>query len=634
MDALPEVMPDVTNDPVVLHDGALCLRLGPRTIPLRLGREPVTAFVPGWRPTFLYTGFDPFLLLQFSSESGETAAWIVDADGLRLGGSLGELEAETREALRASATPRVAQLATAVLQQPVLALDHRSRAFLMLPEGLRRDIGRLCAATTLPSPRRVLLDAVPDQWDSEWGLNRAHVETLLATPFQNRVLLVAQDGMLSWPSPVDGRTLMVQGSLCSDDFRFAYRLADVEYGLVCYPIVSHHHSTTLGLFLPSLNLVVVRDGWAAEWLDVYAPSLTDWLVTLVCRFGDLLERYFEFGSKYVASIMRGRPGTHLGHQLWNELAGIDQFLEASRGPHLPVWIVPGAEVELWGPIEEIFPQIRGSVDRSADRCDLAIRTSYETGACLVRITSSYVSAGLRASLRRCVEADPVDHEVRQALACRSERRAPVVVLGLRVENRTIIDLLEFCEELLVCLANAFPGTTIILDGHNSGSDGHGILSHGEPLARQPPLAVERGIARHLKRLQAGRDITVVSALNASIYTSLAWCAHADCFIAIWGASLSKYRWACNLPGLVVTSKWNLRHRADLRIYDSPEAMEAPTELSFVDAEAVTDLPGAPLLVDVLAGQESFFNFSVDADRVFSQVLGTLRNRMAEPEVPR
>ena len=98
----------------VLQDGALCLRLGERIVPLWLGGAPVESFVPGWRPVFLYTGFSPFALLQFSSDSGEAAIWIVDADGTRLGGSVEELEPGARETLRAAATLRVAHLMDAV----------------------------------------------------------------------------------------------------------------------------------------------------------------------------------------------------------------------------------------------------------------------------------------------------------------------------------------------------------------------------------------------------------------------------------------------------------------------------------------------------------------------------------------
>jgi len=625
VDTLPDIVSDIAVDPVVLQDGVFCVRLGDRTVPLRLGTEPVTAFVPGWRPTFVYTGFSPFAVLQFSSDAGEAAVWIVDADGVRLGGSVAELDDGARDALRAAAAPRVTQLMDVVLQQPALSFDPQTRAFLRLPEGLRRDIGQLCAASALPPVRRVLLDASPDAWDSGWGLDRTHVETLLATPFQDRLLRFAEDGMLSWPSPVDGRILPVQGSLCSDDFRFAYRLVDAVHGLVCYPIVSHHHSATLGLYVPAFGLVVVRDAWAMGWLDVYAPSLPDWLTPLVCRFGDALEGYFRAGASRVASIMRGWPANHLGHQLWNELSGIDWFLRSALGSHLPEWIVPGPQTELWGAIDQLFPRIEGRVDRSAPNADFAIKAAYGTGACLVRITSEYVSAGLRASLQRSVEADPVYGEIRRVIEGRARPDAPVILIGLRVENRTIIDLLDFCEELLERVAGAFPGAILILDGHNSGYDGRVIVSHGELGARRPPLEVERQIAAHLRRLQVGRDVTVVDTLGALIRTSLAWCAHADCFFSIWGASLAKYRWACNKRGLVVTSHWNRTHRSDLHIYDLPEFMESPSRLTFVDAEFVDDIPEAMLLVDAGPGQPSFSNFNVNHEHLLSQLLSVASN---------
>ena len=424
MDTLADMASDIASDPVVVRDGVLCLQLGGRAVPLRMGAAPVESFLPGWRPVFLYTGFPPFVLLQFASDSGETAVWIVDADGVRLGGSLGELEPDAQEALRVAAAPRVAHCVDAVLQPPTVSLDQQARAFLRLPEAFRHDIGQLCAASALPPVRRVVLDAVPDAWDGGWGLDRGHVETLLAMPFQDRLLRAAEDGMLNWPSPADGRTLAVQGSLCSDDFRFAYRLADPVHGLVCYPVVSHHHAATLGLYVPAFGLLLVRDGWAAGWLDVYAPSVTEWLIPLVCRFGDALEGYFGAGASRVASIMRGWPANHLGHQLWNELSGIDQFLRLASGPHLPEWVVPGPETELWGPIDQMFPQLQGRVDRSAFNADAAIKASYDTGACLVRITSEYVSAGLRASLQRLVEADPLHGEVRQIIEGRARPGAP------------------------------------------------------------------------------------------------------------------------------------------------------------------------------------------------------------------
>ena len=607
-------------DPVVFCNGALCLRLDGAAVPLRLGPDPVTMFVPGWRPTSAYRGFAAFSILHFANEAGEVAYWIVDDKGVRLGGALHEMEAGAREALCAAAVPVMRRLVTIVLEQPTLALDEEARAFLRLPEDLRRGLAQASAESVLPPPRRVKLDAEADGWNDGWGLGRTHVATLLSMPFQDRLLAAAQDGMLSWPSPVDGRLLTVQGSLCSDDFRFAYRLADFKHGTVCYPIVSDQHAVTIGLYVPALQVVLMRDNWSANWFDIYVPSLSDWLVPLICRFGGLLENYLNEGADQVASIMRGWPATHLGHQLWNELTGIDCFLRSADRTYLPEWIVPGPQTELWGPIDQLFPELQGRVDRSAPNADFAIRNSYETGRCLVRVTDMHVTTGLRARLRHHVEIDPAYAEVRRVITGRAKADAPVILVGLRVENRTLVDLLDFCEELLEAVSAAFPGAIIVLDGHNSGGDGRVIVSHGELAARRPPLEMERQIASHLKRLQAGRDIMVVDTLGASIQTSLAWCDQSDCFFSIWGASLAKYRWACNKPGLVLTSRWNREHRADLHIYDSPMFMEEPSGLAYVDADLVRDVPGAALLVDVGPGQPSFFNFDVEVTQVLSRFI--------------
>ena len=196
----------------------------------------------------------------------------------------------------------------------------------------------------------------------------------------------------------------------------------------------------------------------------------------------------------------------------------------------------------------------------------------------------------------------------------------------------MVDLLDFCEELLEYVADAYPGAILVLDGHNCGGDGRVIVSHGELGARRPPLEVEQQIARHLRRLQVGRDVMVVDTLGAPIQASLAWCWQADCFFSIWGASLSKYRWACNRPGLVVTSQWNLTHRADLHIYDAPEFMETPSELAFVDASLVHDVLEAVLLVDVGPGQPSFFNFDVHCEQVISQLALTVRNTLKQRRI--
>jgi hypothetical protein len=610
-------------DPIVQRDGVLCLRVGDRPVPIRLGREPVKSFTSGWKPTFAYLGYSPLTILQFTHESGETGSWIIDDAGLRIGGSIGELSPEDRQTLLTIASPLVKRLVATVLELPTPLLDAQMRAFLLLPEPLRREIATFCSGSILSPPHRVILETDPD-WEggdlkTDLGLCRQHIEAMFAESFQDRLLTVTRDGMFGWPSPIDGRALRVQGSLCSDDFRFAYRLSDQANGLVFYLIVANHEAATLCLYVPVLGLAVFDNSHSERLFQVAFPDMAGWLTDLVCRFGAVLEGYLAKGCTRIASIMRGRPGTHIGHQLWNELSGVERFLASAQGPHLPEWIVPGKQVELWGPIDKLFPQLQERVDRSAPDSDAAIRSAYDRGTCLVRITHNYVSSALRDRLHQSVVAEPVYNQIGQIVRRTVQRCAPVILLGLRVENRTVAELVTFLVELLRLIAEEFPGAILVVDGHNVGAEGQTIESHGEHLAAESPMTVERQIVEHLQRLQVELGVTVLDAVGAPIRTSQAWCEHADCFFSIWGASLSKYRWACNKTGLVLTSRWNLINRADLHIYDSPAFMEMPSPMAFVDADTVQDLPDAPLLVDVGPGQPSFFNFSVDAKQVFRKL---------------
>ena len=197
-----EALPDIAASPVISHNGTLCLQLGDEILPLRLGLNLVTAFLPGWQPVFAYTGFAPYLILQFVNESSETACWFVDNDGTRLGGSLAELDPSAREALRCSGSPGHIAIGSArPLSNRHWRWTNKRVAFLMLPEPLRCDIAQMCAASALPQPDWIVLDASPNHWDDGWPLRPLHVETLLAAPFQDRLLAAAEDGMLSWPEP-------------------------------------------------------------------------------------------------------------------------------------------------------------------------------------------------------------------------------------------------------------------------------------------------------------------------------------------------------------------------------------------------------------------------------------------------
>ena len=127
---------------------------------------------------------------------------------------------------------------------------------------------------------------------------------------------------------------------------------------------------------------------------------------------------------------------------------------------------------------------------------------------------------------------------------------------------------------------------MVVDGLNDQHDRGGAVRHEVPA--DGDLAQEFALAAAI--VAAGRDagVTVVDIVNRSALCSVVWCSRADCFVAPLGAALAKYRWLCNTPGLVLSSRWNLEHRADLHIYDAPAALEGSSEMLFNRADEVQD----------------------------------------------
>ncbi len=641
--------PILLADPVVAHAGHQHLRRRDGSLQPLLNEPglPVTAFVPGWTPTVLYGGAPPYLILEFAGPDDARAAWLLDAGLCRLGDRLDELDPDHLGALRAAILPALRRIASDILLRPVPIFSREAQAFAQLNDAFRDRLAELAADEVLRPPQIVPVAEIPDRMRfvpereaaPEVPLRRAHIAAGLAVPFEDRILAATHDGMLSFPSPVDGRPLRCQGSLYLDDFRIAYRFADIAAGLAFYVIASDHYFKALALYVPAIDLLVVPDTWCRHLLGVYfAPGVERRMVRHALAFGASLVRYLARGATRLASVLRGAPGTHLGHQLWNELSGIEHLLDSRPGALVPEWIVPGPRhaIELWGATDLVFPELRQRVNRAFAGGGDVLPYLYSEGVCAVRMTRERVSAGLRRRLQRIGRAGPVFAAAE--LLARDARRKPaaVIVLGLRVENRTMVDITQFFADAIALIAQRWPGSIVVIDGHNSWhpdpahgtTDGHSIQSHGEWMAATPPLQVERAIAVDLRSMAGMLDVRIVDTLGAPLSHSLAWAQLCDGFLSIWGASLAKFRWICNKPGLVVTSRANLLHRDDLHIYDAPRYMELPTTLLFTDAEAVEDDAQAARLVPVAQDDPLFANFRVDHGRVLDQFAGLIEEQLA------
>jgi len=615
-------------DPLFLKDGALHVALGGRELPLLLGGQFIASVGAGWRAAALFTGFAPLFLLELVHETGACATWFFDYRMCQVGDAVGTLPADLLDLLKLRALPLLEHLTRQVLDCCIPVLDPRVRAFLGINLAMRLSIGMACLDMLVRAPALYLADTLMPhalvyrgEDDVMRSIDRAHVADGLRQDWQDRLSGFVRSGRMRWPSPVDGTELQAQGGLVFDDFHFAFRFADTRHRLVFFVIVADHLSTIAGVWYPSLGLMVSRD----EAQRALAWHLTRTLATRVMvhllSYAVELVPYLAAGATRFASVMRGPPSVHIGHQLWNELSGIDQLVQDDPAA-LPEWIVlnHGNGIELYGPVDALFPELDGRVNRALGDTDELIRYAYREGVFILRVTRQLVSASLRKRINSRAARSPVGK--RSIAVLPRTRTTPVILIGLRVENRTLVDLPGFLARLTRLVAERHPGAVIVLDGHNAaGEEAHdGVIgSHGEGMAKRQPIDVEHELAAELRAVAADWPVTIADTIGAPISASLAWASTCDCFVSIWGASLAKYRWVCNKPGYVLSGRTNLLSRGDLHIYDDPRYMQDPTPLLFPDPALVTDEPDATQLVPVSPGNWGLYNFSLDEARLLPEI---------------
>ncbi len=500
----------------------LCFRFGDREI--RLAGSGCGNLFDGWRVEFVYSGFAPILILQLAHTIGTRLVWYVSSQGLRLAGNVGELDQRNRHLLQRTATPVIKELARSIIEDVRPALSEAARGFFQLDDGTKLEIMDLVGAHLFCAPEIELVDAATDDaFFMGHGrsmpviLAHRHIASALRSSLQDLLLASIRSGRATFsiPSPITGEETEAQASLCFDDYHFAYRFVDLRCGLVFYMIAGYEVSQIYGLYVPQNDILFSLD--SSIGLNVLiADHLPGWLSKHLRCFGHEYADYLAGPITRMTSVLRAPPWTHIGHQLWNELTGIDTLLKDNRTFKTLEWVVPDGRgsIEFYGPIDDLFPQLRGSVKRGLCDSSDVIRYAYANQRFVVRITQEFISDDLRRRvLRHAASAGTDSHDLKRLM---NYQDGPVVLLGLRVENRTLVDLKDFYFLLIHAVLSLHPGARFVIDGHNVPNAGdREFRSHGENPAN-PPVTVrlEREILQFLT--SAFGNIAIVDAIGLTV----------------------------------------------------------------------------------------------------------------------
>jgi len=481
---------------------------------------------------------------------------------------------------------------------------------LGLGPGLRDTITAALQREVLPDPIHCNLDAagtLSPPWADADALRRT-----LSVNLQDRFVEAMRARSLTWPSPIDSADMPCTGAFTLDDFNSLFRFADRASGLDVLILATEHVSRVAGLYVPAHNTAISLGGDQARMLRQHCANLGRYMLHHLAYFADSLLAGLAqpAAPQRFATFLRPGTSAHLGHQLWNELTAIDTLVAELPPDRLPQWLIagtPGHEIEFYSPIDALFPEIAGRVQCGFADQRALIRHAYEHRLILFRATREHIGDGLRRRV--------TTYATRQAPEVQAT--GYTLLIGLRVENRTAVDLGGLCILIIEEAMRLHPGCTVVLDGHNARGRTRSddtINSHCEGAATRSPLAVERSVVHETRQCFAGQPVTILDTLGEPLAVSLAWAQACNGFVALWGAGLAKYRWVANKPGLVVTSRWNLENKGDLHLYHVQAYMADPTPMVFVPGDIIHDLPSAPMLVPFDHASYSNFSFQPDAMR--------------------
>lgn len=594
--------------------------------PVKLAGSPVVSFLSGWHPTVLVDfGLDVHLL-ELTHDNGEKATWFLSNDYDHICDRLEALPAQLRERLLKKLRTPI----EFIYKHSLSSITFISREDYRLLEYVNEDTirkvldllvessGFLCK--TVMSQFFGVQTVVVQETGQILDLN--HLDEIFQVDLREYIDCALQEGFLRCLSPVNGIELRSCQSLVIHEHRMAFRFVDPINELVFYIGMTHHPTRIADLYIPSANAAFTIHPDDARVPD--SARAAEYLTHFVTH-NHAISEYLQ-QSRYTPTVVcRGFPGMHIGHQLWNELTAYERFAKGLDRNRLPIVLVPNAErgSEAYGPLDVLFPEWAGKVDRSLrTECETLGRFVYRKGYLLFRPIDEHVTTGLSERLVRHASTTPATAAARTRISELSGQGFTLVVLGLRVENRTAVNLYDVLEQTITHVAQSVPKLAVVVDGHNSRLNGDlatAFNSFGQPSSSSPVLT-ELELAIKLRQRFEYTGVEIISAVGGSVLDSIVWTAASAFFVAIWGAGLAKYRWACNKIGLVLSSRANLLSRRDLRIYDSPEFQESPSPILYIDPASVTDCPNAPVLFPpVNPVPTSYANFHVDCARLLPQI---------------
>jgi hypothetical protein len=589
----------------------------------------MAVLLPGWEAKASLTFLDKAFLLLLLHSNGHQAAWVLDS-AAHFVADLNNLtpghNAHVYEIISNSAATLVWD---AFIDLTIFQLDGKWGIFRHLHDNVLQSFLRQSSAM----PMNLALLSLPPSLVLGGSARPVTItkEAVLQVLRQPIDLLEAsaEAGYPALPALFENGYVDSAYMVARDGFFPVYRCEEHAAGLCYYTVFKTGIPTTL--LFPKLGLLISEAPLSTgEISDIFVNMTTD-IFRLVRILSENVPTFPRDQPRQIGILTSGL--LNFGHVIWDEMQALERMLDVLPASAPRPWLYfvqRQSGLDLYAPAEQIYPEFSGHIVRLNSEAHImahAIRAGVE----LILRPGRRAMAASRVRLERVTQQTAIE----QAFSMRRNARGAVITFGIRLTNRTPMNLISLYSKLARAIYDRIGSFTIVLDGINGTASGAAATylynvdkaSNAERVGLRDgsqELQTEIEWTDSFKTELADLDVDVIDCIGMPILENLYWIQRSAFFVAPFGGGLAKTRWAADIPGFVLCSRTNLEKCSLLHAYDDISQMDEPfTALYFNAPDDVMDLPLDPPRTTPapLHGIPHPENFEIiDSDRLISNIL--------------
>lgn len=291
------------------------------------------------------------------------------------------------------------------------------------------------------------------------------------------------------------------------------------------------------------------------------------LISHVAQFFDRLLRHAPMVAEHVGRndaplmVLTDFWCPHVCHNFWNVITGWANVLRYRQHAKVDA-ILEYDNQNFYGLVHDLFAdQVKGIPSEVCNSDDDALRFVLSRNALLIGVKDENISKDLADRVLAHARSRVSPEFLKEVEEFAASTR-PLVLITLRLDNRTWLEQGTGFVELFIELKKTFPDVGVLIDGLSSDSV-KGWTTGWMSLENELTLAneIRDGLIEY---------VPVIFGVGRTFFESIVLSSYAQAFVAPIGSGMTIYKWITNKPGVAFSNRTALnddRVWTPLRVWD-------------------------------------------------------------------